>query len=42
MSDDHATQAMGCYGSRINETPNLDRLAREGAKFTQAYCTNAI
>ncbi|MEN8148806.1 MAG: sulfatase/phosphatase domain-containing protein [Planctomycetota bacterium] len=42
MSDDHAQAAMGCYGSRINETPHLDRLAAGGAKFTQAYCTNAI
>ena len=31
MSDDHAAHAIGAYGSRVNETPNLDRLAREGA-----------
>jgi hypothetical protein len=31
MSDDHAAHAIGAYGSRVNQTPNLDRLAREGA-----------
>ena len=30
MTDDHTTQAMSCYGSLLVETPNLDRLAREG------------
>ena len=30
MSDDHAFQAMSCYGSRVNQTPNLDRIARPG------------
>jgi len=42
MSDDHAAHAIGAYGSRINETPQLDRLAREGMRFTNAFCTNAI
>ena len=28
MSDDHASHAMSCYGSRINRTPNLDRTRR--------------
>jgi len=27
MSDDHASHAMSCYGSRINETPHIDRIA---------------
>ena len=31
MTDDHAAHAIGAYGSRVNKTPNLDRLAREGA-----------
>ena len=31
MTDDHAAHAIGAYGSRVNQTPNLDRLAREGA-----------
>lgn len=42
MSDDHASQAMGCYGSRINQTPNLDRIANEGARFDHCYVTNSI
>ena len=33
MTDDHAAHALSCYGSKINQTPNLDRLAREGMKF---------
>jgi len=42
MSDDHAAHALSCYGSRINKTPNLDRLAREGMRFTNCFCTNSI
>jgi arylsulfatase A-like enzyme len=42
MSDDHASHAMSCYGSRINQTPNLDRLADEGMLFTNCFCTNSI
>ncbi len=42
MTDDHACQATSCYGSRLNETPNIDRLAREGARFDNAFCTNSI
>ena len=30
MSDDHAAHAISAYGSRVNQTPNIDRLAREG------------
>lgn len=42
MSDDHAAHAMSCYGSNVNSTPNLDRLAREGVRFDNVFCTNAI
>lgn len=42
MSDDHAAHALSCYGSKINETPNLDRLAQEGMKFNHCFCTNSI
>ena len=42
MSDDHASHAMSCYGSRINKTPNLDRLAKEGMLFNNCFCTNSI
>ena len=42
MTDDHAAHAIGAYGSRVNTTPNLDRLAREGALFTNVFATNSI
>ena len=42
MTDDHAAHAMSCYGSRINKTPNLDRIANGGMRFDQCFCTNSI
>ena len=42
MTDDHAAHAIGAYGSRVNKTPNLDRLAREGALLTSVFATNSI
>ncbi|WP_257348890.1 sulfatase family protein [Pseudalkalibacillus decolorationis] len=42
MSDDHAAHAMSCYGSKINKTPNLDRIANEGIRFNNCFCTNSI
>lgn len=45
MSDDHAAHAISAYGSRLAEiapTPNIDRLAKEGALLTNAFCTNSI
>lgn len=42
MSDDHAAHALSCYGSEINETPNLDRIANEGMRFDNCFCTNSI
>ncbi|HSW02636.1 MAG TPA: sulfatase [Sedimentisphaerales bacterium] len=42
MTDDHASHAMSCYGSKINQTPNLDRIAKEGMRFTNSFCTNSI
>jgi arylsulfatase A-like enzyme len=42
MSDDHAQSALSCYGSKVNETPHLDRLAREGLRFDRAFVTNSI
>lgn len=41
-ADDHATAAVGCYGSQINQTPNIDRIAAGGMVFEHAFCTNAI
>jgi arylsulfatase A-like enzyme len=42
MTDDHAAQAMSCYGSRVNQTPNLDRIAREGIRMDRVFVTNSI
>lgn len=42
MSDDHASHAMSCYGSKINKTPNLDRIAINGMRFDNCFCTNSI
>lgn len=42
MSDDHAYQAISAYGHGLNETPQIDRLAQEGAIFTRATVTNSI
>ena len=42
MTDDHAAHAMSCYGSRINETPQLDRIAEGGVRFDNCFCTNSI
>ena len=42
FSDDHAAHAISAYGSKINTTPNLDRLAREGMLFRLAFVTNSI
>ena len=42
MSDDHAAHAIGAYGSRINATPHLDRLATGGMRMDNCFCTNSI
>lgn len=42
MTDDHAWQSISAYGSRLNETPNIDRIAAEGMRFDRAYVTDAI
>ena len=45
MSDDHSTNAVNCYGGWLNEvvdTPNLDRIAREGMRFEHCYCNNSL
>ncbi len=33
---------LGCYGSRLHRTPNVDRLAREGMRFTSFYSTSGV
>jgi arylsulfatase A-like enzyme len=42
ISDDHAYQSISAYGSKLAKTPNIDRLAKEGALFNKAYVTNSI
>jgi arylsulfatase A-like enzyme len=42
MADDHAAHAISAYGSLVNETPNIDRLAREGMLFRNTFVTNSI
>lgn len=42
FSDDHAQHAISAYGSKVNKTPHLDRLAVEGARFTNSFVTNSI
>ncbi len=42
MADDHAAHAISAYGSRINQTPQIDRIAKEGVRLTNCFCTNSI
>ena len=41
VSDDHGREAVGCYGSKVVHTPNIDALAKEGILFTNAFATVA-
>ena len=45
MSDDHAYQAISAYGSPLSKlapTPNIDRIAKNGAMFTQSFVGNSL
>jgi arylsulfatase A-like enzyme len=42
MADDHAAHAIGAYGSAVNKTPNIDRIATGGMRFTNCFVTNSI
>src|ERR1700730_3947935 len=42
MSDDHAYQAIGAYGSHVNKTPNIDRIAHEDMLMRNMFVTNSI
>ena len=42
LADDLGWAELGCYGNKFNETPNLDRMAREGMRFTQAYAAAPV
>ncbi|MBO46054.1 MAG: hypothetical protein CMJ96_04070 [Planctomycetes bacterium] len=41
-SDDHAASAVSSYSKTLIRTPNIDRLADQGIRFTNAFCTNAL
>jgi arylsulfatase A-like enzyme len=42
MADDLGWRDLGCYGSTYHRTPNLDKLANRGVRFTQAYAANPL
>ena len=42
MADDHSAAAISAYGSKVNQTPHLDRLANEGMRFDRVFCVNSI
>jgi choline-sulfatase len=42
LSDEHSRRVLGCYGHRMIRTPNLDRLAAGGVRFTDAYSNSPI
>ena len=42
MTDDHTAQMMSCYDKRYASTPNLDRLANEGVRFTNSFVANSL
>ena len=42
VTDDHSYNAMSCYGSKLIQTPNMDRIANEGMRFDNCYVSNSI
>jgi len=42
MTDDHAAHAISAYGSTVNTTPNMDRLAAQGLRLGRCYAVNSI
>ena len=42
LADDLGWADIGCYGADLHETPNLDRLARESMRFTDAYAAASV
>ena len=42
MTDDHTAQMMSCYDSRYIDTPNLDRIAADGVRFTESFVANSL
>ena len=42
MTDDHTAQMMSCYDTRYADTPNLDRISRDGVRFTNGFVANSL
>ena len=42
QSDNHNRDLLGCYGDPLVKTPNLDRIAQNGVRFTNAYAASAL
>src|SRR5450432_2772441 len=42
FSDDHACQSISAYGSKLMQTPNIDRIAKQGALFKNVFVTNSL
>ncbi len=42
LTDDHAAPSIGCYGSKLMKTPNLDRIANAGMRFDYCFCTESL
>ena len=42
ITDNQSPWTLGCYGNKEIRTPNIDRLAQEGIRFTNAFCSNAV
>ncbi|MBP9993128.1 MAG: sulfatase, partial [Bacteroidales bacterium] len=42
MCDDHSYQTISSYDDRFTETPNIDRIGREGARFTNSFVANSL
>jgi Arylsulfatase A and related enzymes len=42
LTDDHASHAIGTYGSIVNATPRIDEIAARGRRVDNCFCTNAL
>ena len=42
MCDDHSYQTISAYDNRFIETPNIDRIAKEGVRFTNSFVANSL